>query len=131
MYSKREHWYKINKEYGLEIKVMFEKLNTLEEKLNILKDSIQTVEKKMEASKPFILLSLEYANYYMSLSDTITQLRLLHSNIESKTAKIKIEIISKVDESNLSEIDRIFNLNDNLSFTNIRKKNKLVENTNE
>lgn len=130
MYSK-ETLDKINKECGLEIKIMFEKLNTLEEKLNILKDSIQTVEKKMEASKPFILLSLEYANYYMSLSDTITQLRLLHSNIESKTAKIKIEIISKVDESNLSEIDRIFNLNDNLSFTNIRKKNKLVENTNE
>ena len=130
MYSK-ETLDKINKECGLEIKIMFEKLNTLEEKLNILKDSIQTVEKKMEASKPFILLSLEHVNYYMSLSDTITQLRLLHSNIESKIDKIKIEIISKVDESNLSEIDRIFNLNDNLSFTNIRKKNKLVENTNE
>lgn len=130
MYSK-ETLDKINKECGLEIKIMFEKLNTLEEKLNILKDSIQTVEKKMEASKPFILLSLEYANYYMSLSDTIKQLRLLHSNIESKIDKIKIEIISKADENNLSEINRIFNLNDNLSFTNIRKKNKLVENTNE
>ena len=45
MYSK-ETLDKINKECGLEIKIMFEKLNTLEEKLNILK-RIEKIKKEV------------------------------------------------------------------------------------
>ena len=79
---------------------------------------------------PFIINDLCHSIGSNFLIENPCRIFMLFSKIAT-IDKIKIEIISKADENNLSEINRIFNLNDNLSFTNIRKKNKLVENTNE